>query len=106
MKMKIDDLTQEKLDKIWKSYNEIAFPGYVFRINIPRLEDFKNYLTSVYGCEGYRLGIRGFMHTKLKMVLENDGTLRFWIYENTKEDELTKEQRSIIENLKTWANAL
>jgi len=103
--MNFNTLTQEELDRVWNEYHELAFGLKLTYRETEPLERFKDYIGNRFcGSDGYRLGISGWEHTKLRIKVDVDGHMIFNISPNA--DKLNKEQKKIIKTLETWAKGL
>ena len=114
--MKLQDLTQDSLNQVHDAYHHIAFPG-VDRTRHPDCphEDIRKVQEAVEKGwlrifeDGWRFGILGWPHTKLRMHVEADGTLKFSISPNadlTGPRKLNTKQKPIIKKLQSWAETL
>ena len=99
--MKIEDLTQGDLDIIFSAYHSIAFP-YANNLHII-YEDVEKVKRGEC-TDGFRFGIEGWPHTKLKLNMMLPLKLIWWIYPNG--DKFSKRQKRILKELDKWAAKL
>ena len=106
--MNIKTLTQIELDQLLCDYNKLAYPNneaFVFSFDVERIKrDYKAAYNDVSILDGFRLGVEGWAHTKLRPIISADGQIRWRIIHNA--DKLTRKQEKIIENIKHYLDGL